>query len=117
MPSRSPEAALSHIRDNIVFARSIVGGLPYEAFEADRIRFYATTRCLEIISEAVRRLTPEILARHPAVPWRAIMDAGNFYRHDYDGVHERVIFTTVHESLPALLVVVELEITASERRP
>ena len=38
------------------------------------------------------------------------MDAGNFYRHNYDGVHERIIFTTVHESLPELLMVVESEI-------
>jgi uncharacterized protein with HEPN domain len=110
MPSRSPDAALLHIRDNIVFARTIVEGLSYEAFEHDRLKFYAVTRCLEIVSEAVRRLSPEILERHPGVPWRVIMDAGNFYRHSYDGVHERIVFATVHESLPELLLVVESEI-------
>ena len=111
MPSRS-QAALLHIRDNIVFARTVVGNLSYEAFEHDRIRFYAATRCLEIISEAVRRLKPEMLERHPGVPWRMVMDAGNFYRHNYDGVHERIVFTTVHESLPELLMVVQSEIAA-----
>lgn len=112
MPFRSPQAALLHIRDNIVFAQAVVGSLSYEAFEHDRIKFYAATRCLEIISEAVRRLDPEVLERHPAIPWRVIMDAGNFYRHNYDGVHERIIFTTIHESLPELLMVVESEIAA-----
>lgn len=112
MPSRPHRAALLHVRDNIVFARTIVGSLTYENFEHDRIRFYAATRCLEIISEAVRRLDPAMLERHPGVPWRVIRDAGNFYRHNYDGVHERIVFTTVHESLPELLIVVESEIAA-----
>ena len=109
MPS-SAEAALLHIRDNILFACEIVADLDYEAFEHDRIRFYAATRCLEIISEAARRLRAGLSGRHPDIPWRQIMDAGNFYRHNYDGVHERIVFGTIRESLPALLSAVEIEI-------
>ena len=41
MPSRSPQAALLHIRDNIAFAQAVLGNLSYEAFEHDRIKFYA----------------------------------------------------------------------------
>lgn len=111
MPSRSPQAALLHIRDNIVFVQSIVAGMSYETFEHDRIRFYAATRCLEIISEAVRRLNSDVLERHPGIPWRVVMDAGNFYRHNYDGVHERIVFTTIRESLPMLAAVVEAELS------
>lgn len=51
MPSRT-EAVLLHIRDNIAFARQIVGQQSAVDFEHDRIAFYAATRCLEIISEA-----------------------------------------------------------------
>ena len=28
------------------------------------------------------------MARHPELPWRAIMGVGNVYRHNYDDVEE-----------------------------
>ena len=80
-------------------------------FAADRIRFNADTRCLEIISEGSRRLSDEIRERHQEVAWRDIRDAGNIYRHDYDGVQERIVLATVERSLPDLLVVVENELS------
>jgi uncharacterized protein with HEPN domain len=67
------------------------------------------TRALEIISEAVRRLPAELRDRHPELP-RAIMGVGNVYRHNYDTVAEEYVWRTVHESLPALLAVIEAEI-------
>lgn len=75
--------------------------------------FYAVTRCLEIISEASRRLPPELKRRHPQIEWRGMRDAGNIYRHDYDGVQEHITLRTVRESLPPLLVVIEAEIAAN----
>ena len=65
-----------------------VAGLTEDEFEADQRTFYAVTRCLEIISEAARRLSPELRSRYPDLPWRAIMGVGNVYRHDYDNVAE-----------------------------
>lgn len=116
MPSeRSPEAVLLHIRDNIVFARELIGDLTAEQFEHDRMRFYAATRCLEIVSEAVRRLPEDLRERHPDMPWRLIMDAGNFYRHAYEGVDERIVFATVRESLPELEQVVSAELGQLEQ--
>jgi uncharacterized protein with HEPN domain len=47
------------------------------------MRLYALTRCLEIISEASRRLSDEQKARHPEIAWREMAGAGNMYRHDY----------------------------------
>jgi hypothetical protein len=37
-------------------------------------------------SEASPRLDQSIRDRHPTLPWRAIMEAANVYRHDYDNV-------------------------------
>jgi uncharacterized protein with HEPN domain len=78
--------------------------------EADLLRFYAVTRCLEIISEASRRLPPAIRDRHPELPWRAIMGVGNVYRHDYDNVDESYVWRTVQHHLSPLMTVVEAEI-------
>ncbi len=71
---------------------------------------YAVTRALEIISEASRRLSSNLKARHPAVPWKDMAGAGSIYRHDYEDVSEQRVWRTVHEALPALLAIVEAEL-------
>jgi uncharacterized protein with HEPN domain len=110
MPSDRARLALFDIRDNVLLARQFTEGLTAEAFEADRRTFYAVTRCLEIISEAARRLSPALRNRHPELPWREIMGVGNVYRHDYDNVAEEFVWRTVQHSLAQLLAFVESEI-------
>lgn len=115
MPSESrTRDALHDIRDNILIAREFVEGVDFEAFKQSRLHFYAVTRALEIISEAARRLPGELQARHPDLPWRAIMDAGNVYRHTYDHVAEGEVWRTVHRSLEPLLSAVTEELAAKE---
>jgi uncharacterized protein with HEPN domain len=58
-------------------------------------------------------LSPDIRHRHPHIPWNDIRDAGNIYRHDYDGVQERIVLETVNRSLPELLDVVEQELSGA----
>lgn len=106
------QAALLDIRENIDLAQQIVEGINFDSFEKSRVLFYAATRCLEIISEASRRLPADMRERYPALPWREIMDAGNFYRHSYGKVAERFVWRTVHESLAPLLAMVSAEIGA-----
>jgi len=90
MLSERARKALLDIRDNIVLAREWSAGLSHEAFTANRVIFYAVTRCLEIISEASRRLPSDLARRHPTVPWQNIRDAGNIYRLDYDDLDRAV---------------------------
>ena len=102
------------IRDCILLAREFTVGLSYEAFTQSRLHFFAATRALEIVSEASRRLPDDLLARHPALPWRAIKDAGNMYRHSYDNVVEAIVWKTMQEDLAPLLAVAMAEIQAHE---
>jgi uncharacterized protein with HEPN domain len=103
MPSKRAEKALLDIRDNILLARQFTVGLTAETFKDDRKTFYAVARCLEIVSEASRRLHASVRARHASLPWRSIMDLGNVYRHAYDNVVEEYVWSTVHGSLTPLL--------------
>jgi uncharacterized protein with HEPN domain len=88
-------------------------GLDAASFAADRRTVYAVTRCLAIISEASRRLDPSVRDRHPAMPWRAIMGAGNVYRHDYDNVAEDQLWRTVNHSLGEWIIAMGQELDAS----
>jgi uncharacterized protein with HEPN domain len=102
--------ALYDIRDNCRLATEFVAGMSFEVFAADRRSFYAVTRALEIISEAARRLPAGLRERRPDLPWRAIIGAGNIYRHDYDNVAEEFVWRTVNESVPKLLAAIEEQI-------
>ena len=110
MLSNRARLALTDIRDNIRLAEQFAAGLSVEALRADRRTFYALTRCLEIISEAARRLPQSLRNRYPELPWRAIMGAGNVYRHDYDNVAEEIVWRTVQDNLTPLLPIVEAEL-------
>jgi len=95
-------------------AQDFVAGFTFETFKDDNLHLYAVIRCLEIISEASRRLPEEIKARHTSIPWREMADAGNVYRHEYDHVAARRVWTTLRNSLPPLKIVVEAELAALE---
>jgi uncharacterized protein with HEPN domain len=66
------------------------------------------SRCLEIVSEASRRLPDELKARHPEIPWRDIAAAGNIYRHQYEDVLEQRVWQTLQHHLAPLLHAVEM---------
>jgi uncharacterized protein with HEPN domain len=74
---------------------------------------YAVIRCLEVISEASRRLPEELKARHPSIAWRQMGGAGNIYRHDYEDVAAQYVWDTVQRALPPLRVVIEQELARS----
>ena len=103
-------ATLMEIKENILLARQFIGDLGFESFVVNKEKMYAVIRSLEIISEASRRLPEEILKRHSHIPWQDIATAGNFYRHEYQRLHDREIWRTVHEDLPVFLAVVEIEL-------
>jgi uncharacterized protein with HEPN domain len=74
------------------------------------MRLYAVIRCLEVISEASRRLSDDLKARHPQILWREMAAAGNVYRHDYEDVLPRRVWKTLREELPPLRAVIEREL-------
>jgi uncharacterized protein with HEPN domain len=110
MPSDRAQAALLDIAHHIALAIDFTAGLEYEAFRDDLRTLYAVTRCLEIISEASRRLPAALKARHSSIPWRQIAGAGNIYRHDYEDVAASFVWTTVKKDLAALRAVIEQEL-------
>jgi uncharacterized protein with HEPN domain len=59
MPSRAEHLALKAVVENIVLAQSFIQGMTLSEFQVDRRTVYAVTRCLEIVSEASPRLSPD----------------------------------------------------------
>jgi uncharacterized protein with HEPN domain len=117
MLSSAATAALRDIAHHIGLAAEFTAGFDYEAFVADPRTVYAVTRCLEIISEASRRLPDNLKARHPSIAWNDMAGAGNIYRHDYEDVAAQQVWDAVQIDLPPLRVVIERELAAFEPPP
>ena len=110
MPFSPADTAPRDILHHIDLANRFVAGFDKAAFHEDMRTIYAVTRCLEIISEASRRLPEELKARHPSIAWKQMAGAGNVYRHDYEDVAARYVWDTVQLALPPLRRVVEQEL-------
>ncbi len=116
MPSRRVEDYLRDIIENIDAATAFVDRMTPAEFAKDRLTHYAVLRALEIISEASRHVTKEIKARHPAIQWRAMADAGNVYRHVYHNVDLEFVWRTVVEFLAPLRAAAEAELKRLENK-
>ena len=111
MLSEAERGTLRDMLHHIEMAERFAQGRTFESLrDDDMMPLYAITRCLEIISEASRRLSVELKARHPHLPWREMAAAGNFYRHNYEDVLPRRVWKTVREDLPPLRMVIAQEL-------
>jgi len=116
MPFKKREVQrwLNDILYNVDLALQFTCDLDLQTFENDARTIYAVTRCLEIISEASRRLPEELKTRHINIPWRQMAGAGNIYRHDYEDVAAHYVWETVQLALPPLVVIVKEELNRLE---
>ncbi len=110
MPSKNPAQRLRDIIDNIDAIREFTARMDRDEFAADRRTVYAVVRALEIISEATKRLPPDMKDRHPEIDWVAVAAAGNVYRHEYEGVDVLLIWHTIKNSLADLRMAAAIEL-------
>lgn len=74
-----------------------------EEFFADRRTRDAVVRNLEIIGEAVKRLSPSVRDANPHVRWRDIAGLRDIAIHRYDWVDFQAIWRVVENDLRPLL--------------
>lgn len=96
--------------------RATLDDTSLEAFEADWQKQWLVERGIEIISEASRRLTDEMKARHPNIPWVKVAGIGNVLRHNYEHVAPDILWKLVQADLPELERVCRSELAAEQAR-
>ena len=69
---------------------------------ADRMRYDATLRNLELIGEAATRVPAEIRAREPEMPWRLVIGTRNRLAHGYLGIEPETVWLIATDSVPRL---------------
>jgi uncharacterized protein with HEPN domain len=73
-----------------------------EAFVADELIQTWIVHHLQIIGEATGKLTDELKAKQPGIPWAAIKAMRNVLVHFDFGVNIDKVWRTVEEDLPVL---------------
>lgn len=74
-----------------------------ESFARDRQCQYAVIRCLEVIGEVSKRLSPETLSRFPGVEWAAMARMRDMLIHSYGKVDLDDVWDTVSRDIPDLI--------------
>lgn len=73
-----------------------------EGFSGDELLQTWVVYHLQIIGEAVGRLSDQIKDQHPEIPWRDIVAMRNILVHDYFAVDADEVWNVVEGDLPAL---------------
>lgn len=90
---------LAHIMEAIAaIERFTAGGR--EAFFASDLVQSAVVRQLEIVGEAVKKLSPELTQVEPSVPWKQIPGARDRLIHGYFRVDLEAVRTMIERDLP-----------------
>lgn len=80
-----------HMLDAAHNALHLADGRTREELDSDLSLALSLWKLLEIIGEAAGRVTPELRARYPHVPWQQAADTRNRLTHGYDKVDYGII--------------------------
>ena len=103
MHSDRVRLAMADIIRHAELAIEFLDGKSLSDMVADQRTYMAVSRCLEIVSEASRRVSDDVKQQYPHIPWRQVADAGNFYRHVYDQISPEYVLETVRRDLPVII--------------
>ena len=59
------------------------------------------------VSENTSRLSDQFKAERPDIPWRAIKGMRNRIVHNYGEVDIEIVYSTVHDDIPKLIMMLE----------
>ena len=92
---------LLHVRDAIQHIVSYTAE-GKESFFSDRKTQDAVVRNLEIVGEAIKRVSVTLKEAHPDITWKPIAGMRDKLIHDYFGVNLQLVWDVVERDLPVL---------------
>jgi uncharacterized protein with HEPN domain len=111
LPFRDARTHFRDILDSIERIDSFVLGMDFFAYQKDIKTRSAVERQIQILTEAARRLGGDAESLCPGPDWLAMRHMGNFLRHAYHDVDDKIVWDTIKDELPPLYVAVTKAIT------
>ena len=100
----------AYLLDILIAARKVsryAEGFSWEGFQEDGRTQDAVMRNLQIIGEAVRKISDEFRNEHPEIPWGDILGMRNRLVHEYGRIQMEKVWETVVDDVPALIRQIE----------
>jgi uncharacterized protein with HEPN domain len=99
---RDDSVYLQHVLDAISKVETYLEGIDRQTFSERSLIQDGVIRQIEIIGEAVRRLSRDLRAQYPGISWQDIAGMRDKLIHDYFGVDLETVWLTALEDLPVL---------------
>ena len=96
-------------------ARDFTAGMDKNAFLSDHKCQFAVIRCLEVIGEAVKRLSDDVQKTHPDIPWSKMAKMRDILIHAYDRVDLNGLWDTVQNDIPTLISTLQRIVPAEDK--
>jgi uncharacterized protein with HEPN domain len=107
MSKRSDEQLLKDIVEAMERIMSYTHGLEYSDFLRDLKTQDAVVRNIEIIGEAVNKISLNLKREHENIPWKEMNGIRNRLIHEYFGVNFDIVWAVVSEDLPRVLPLIK----------
>lgn len=93
---------VEHMAQAIARIQRYTSGKSFSDFEASELLQDGVIRNLEILGEAVTKLSPSLRARYSNIPWTEISGMRNRLIHGYMSVNLAIVWATVTRVVPEL---------------
>lgn len=106
---------IAHMRECIARIQEYTEG-DRSRFEASRLIQDAVIRNLQTLTESSQRLSAQIKATEPQVPWRELSGFRNVIVHGYLGIDLAAVWLVVDQDLPPLVDALNRMAGSAEQR-
>lgn len=114
MSQRDDRIYVGHMLDTANKAISFVENIEREDFDNNELLRLSLTHLLQVIGEAARRVSPDFRAQYPTIPLKAVVGMRSKVVHDYLDVDEDIVWNTVKNDLPFLILELEKIVDADD---
>ena len=101
------KSRLEHILQAITKIEEYTKGMTKQQLLEDSLHLHATAYNVQIIGEAVYKLTNEYKSSHSETPWRMIEKMRHILVHDYFAVDVDIMWLVIEDDIPVLKQQVE----------
>ena len=93
---------LRHILDEINYLEENTRNLDFQSFIGDETKTRAFIRSLEIIGEAVKKLSSEFKDKYKGIEWKNMSGMRDKLIHDYFWIDYELVWDVVENKIPLL---------------